>query len=107
MSHAAAALAARHPDTKVFTHNTHAFINAVLDNPKQFEATKGLREMGKFCPAYKARHVGEKESEKGWMDFRDKGCEYPVKEYFWLNGLHPTFPVHRAMAEELVGLLKG
>ncbi|KAL9576427.1 MAG: hypothetical protein Q9212_007104, partial [Teloschistes hypoglaucus] len=73
MSRVAASFVARHPGTKVFTHNTHAFINAVLDNPKAFEATNGLREMGKFCPAYAKRHVGEWESERGWMDFKDAG----------------------------------
>ena len=28
-------------------------------------------------------------------------CGVPVNEYFWLNTLHPTFPVHEVVADQL------
>lgn len=32
-------------------------------------------------------------------------CVVPVNEYFWLNSLHPTFTVHKAVAQELAKTL--
>jgi hypothetical protein len=29
------------------------------------------------------------------------GCKFALSEYFWLNNLHPTYPVHDATAAEL------
>lgn len=29
-------------------------------------------------------------------------CGIPVNEYFWLNSLHPTYPMHDALAYEVV-----
>jgi hypothetical protein len=29
------------------------------------------------------------------------GCKYALSEYFWVNNLHPTYPVHNVTAAEL------
>ena len=29
------------------------------------------------------------------------GCGVPVDEYFWLNSLHPTYPMHEVVAQEM------
>ncbi|KAK1711196.1 uncharacterized protein BDZ83DRAFT_590992, partial [Colletotrichum acutatum] len=33
-------------------------------------------------------------------------CTYPVNEYFWLNTLHPTYPIHDAVAETVASALE-
>jgi phospholipase/lecithinase/hemolysin len=38
-------------------------------------------------------------------DYLDPRCYIPVNQYFWLNGLHPTYPIHDVMAEHIVKLL--
>ena len=35
----------------------------------------------------------------------DANCTYPVNEWFWLNNLHPTFPIHNATAASIVKYL--
>ena len=30
----------------------------------------------------------------------------PVNQYFWLNSLHPTYPIHDVVAEQVVKSLK-
>jgi len=41
-----------------------------------------------------------------WDTF-DENCTYPVNEYFWLNSLHPTYPIHDVVAEGVAELLSG
>ena len=36
-----------------------------------------------------------------------ESCEYAVDEFFWLNDLHPTYPVNDVVAEGVVKLLSG
>lgn len=33
-------------------------------------------------------------------------CGVPVNEYFWLNALHPTYPIHEAVAAQIAKLLE-
>lgn len=34
-----------------------------------------------------------------------EGCGVPVDQYFWLNSLHPTGPIHEVVAEQVAKLL--
>ena len=36
-----------------------------------------------------------------WYTFYEN-CTYPVDDYFWLNSLHPTFPMMNVTAQEIV-----
>ena len=40
------------------------------------------------------------------MAYLDPSCEIQVNEYFWLNDLHPTYPIHNFMASQIVQLLQ-
>lgn len=40
------------------------------------------------------------------MDYYDPECGIPVNQYFWLNGLHPTYPIHDVLAGQLAKLLE-
>ncbi|KJR86882.1 uncharacterized protein SPSK_11027 [Sporothrix schenckii 1099-18] len=30
-----------------------------------------------------------------------ESCGVPVDQYFWLNSLHPTYPIHDVVAEQV------
>ncbi len=32
-------------------------------------------------------------------------CNIPVNQYFWLNSLHPTYPMHDVVAEQVAKAL--
>jgi phospholipase/lecithinase/hemolysin len=34
-----------------------------------------------------------------------EACKVPVNQYFWLNNLHPTYPVHAALAAQIAETL--
>jgi phospholipase/lecithinase/hemolysin len=38
-------------------------------------------------------------------DYLNTTCGIPVNEYFWLNSLHPTYPMHDVLAEEIAKTL--
>jgi hypothetical protein len=33
--------------------------------------------------------------------YYDPSCGLPVNEYFWLNSLHPTYPMQDVLAQEV------
>lgn len=39
-------------------------------------------------------------------DYLDATCGIPVNEYFWLNTLHPTYPMHDVLAEKVAEMLE-
>ncbi|GJD01239.1 cellulose-binding gdsl lipase [Colletotrichum higginsianum] len=71
--------------------DANAVFNGALDNVGAFEATKGLKNTTGYCEAY--------ENGTGAEDTLVESCTYRVNEYFWLNSLHPTYPIHDAVAE--------
>ncbi|KAL8927053.1 MAG: hypothetical protein Q9208_002599 [Pyrenodesmia sp. 3 TL-2023] len=90
-------LRATYPDIKVFLFDTHALFTQILDSPLSLPQTVRVRNTDGFCPAY---------SRAPTMDYFDPKCGLRVDEYFWANALHPTWPVHDAMAGEIVGMLR-
>lgn len=77
--------------------DTNGLFNQILDGPRQFRQTAGLAVTDQFCPSY-ARGTSE-------FDTWSQGCQAPVNGYFWLNSLHPTYPVHDALASEIAKML--
>lgn len=53
---------------------------------------------------------GYKADERGrgtpTKNFLDPECDIPVNEYFWLNALHPTYPIHDVIAEQVAKTLE-
>ena len=39
-------------------------------------------------------------------DTMTSGCDVPVNQYFWLNSLHPTYPMHEVVAKEVARQLR-
>lgn len=79
-----------HPDSTSFIFDTNALFTQVLDNPKSTPQTSGYKNTTNYCTDYM-------NGTPAW-DTLDADCGIPVNQYFWLNTLHPTYPVHNATA---------
>ncbi|KAF6823773.1 cellulose-binding gdsl lipase [Colletotrichum musicola] len=79
--------------------DANTVFNQVLDEPKVFGATAGLRNVTAYCAAY--------ENGTEAPDTLVESCGVKVDEYFWLNSLHPTYPIHDAVAETVAKALEG
>ncbi|KAF2205557.1 hypothetical protein GQ43DRAFT_362154 [Delitschia confertaspora ATCC 74209] len=88
----------KHSDAVAFVHDTYAVFNKTLANPKAYPQTSGLKNTTNYCEAY----------QNGTPDWYTKtdSCGVAVNEYFWLNNLHPTFPIHNATAADIASFLK-
>jgi len=91
-------LRGKHADVTVFALDTYSIFNAVLNNPKVFPQTAGYRNTTRYCATYMNGTPN--------MTSFSASCGLPVNEYFWLNQLHPTYPMHDAMAAHIVNLLE-
>ncbi|KAI3558999.1 fungal cellulose binding domain-containing protein [Colletotrichum abscissum] len=78
--------------------DANGVFNGVLDNVAKFDATKGYKNTTGYCDAYKDGTTAQ--------DTLIDSCTYPVNEYFWLNTLHPTYPIHDAVAETVASALE-
>ncbi|KUJ14036.1 uncharacterized protein LY89DRAFT_590729 [Mollisia scopiformis] len=94
----AASLKAEFADANVFVYDVHRLFNEALDEPKRFEQLRGIKNTTEFCPSYA---MGTPTT-----DYFLPECGIPVNEYFWLNALHPTYPIHDVLAEEVVKLME-
>ncbi|KAL2882742.1 hypothetical protein SGCOL_001953 [Colletotrichum sp. CLE4] len=78
--------------------DANGVFNGVLDNVAKFDSTKGYKNTTGYCDAYKDGTTAQ--------DTLIDSCTYPVNEYFWLNTLHPTYPIHDAVAETVASALE-
>ncbi|KAF6218614.1 hypothetical protein HO133_005965 [Letharia lupina] len=92
-------LALRHADTTLFTFDTNFLFTRVLDDPSQFGETAGYLNTTNYCAAY--------ENGTSSLTSLDPSCGIPVDQYFWLNSLHPTYPMHNFMGSQIAKILSG
>ncbi|KAL8856639.1 MAG: hypothetical protein Q9178_006795 [Gyalolechia marmorata] len=85
---------AAHNDVSVLLFDTNRLFSQAIDNPTVWPQTANLKNTTGSCTAYERDEVPS-------MDYFDPSCQYPVNQYFWLNGLHPTYPIHEAMAAQV------
>lgn len=112
-------LAQRHPDTTLFLFDTNWLFTRVLDNPQQFEETAVYLNTTEYCPAY--AQYGQSGYTNGSslqteltnsssgalsMTYFDPSCGFPLSAYFWLNTLHPTYPMHNFMGSQITQFLE-
>ncbi|KAL8687930.1 MAG: hypothetical protein Q9218_006033 [Villophora microphyllina] len=90
---------ATHHDVSVLLFNTNKLFSEAIDNPSVWPQTAVYKNTTGSCKAYETGDVPA-------MDYYDPGCQYRVNEYLWLNGLHPTYPIHEAMAAQVALALK-
>ncbi|MCJ1241910.1 hypothetical protein MMC14_009916 [Varicellaria rhodocarpa] len=90
-------LSATYPDATVFQFNTNTIFSQILEDPTSYPQTADIANTTGYCVAY--------ENGTPTMDYFDASCGVPVQDYFWLNTLHPVFPVHNATASQIALLL--
>ncbi|KAI8095120.1 uncharacterized protein B0P05DRAFT_524787 [Gilbertella persicaria] len=71
-----------HPHMSWIEYDAWGLFHTLLDNPDKYNITN----IDSFCP--------------DWEHPIERECK-PIEEYFWLNDLHPTFHVHRMLAEDI------
>ncbi|KAL8944494.1 MAG: hypothetical protein Q9216_000404 [Gyalolechia sp. 2 TL-2023] len=81
-------------DVSVLLFHTNKLFSQVMNDPSVFPQTAIYKNTTGSCKAYEQGEVPS-------VDFFNSTCEYPVNEYLWLNGLHPTYPIHEAIAAQL------
>jgi len=86
-------LTSTHSDAAAFLFDANTLFSTVLDDPKTFPETAGYVNTTNYCFAY--------ENGTATMDQFNASCGAPVNEYFWLNTLHPTYPMQNLTAKEL------
>jgi len=86
-------LKSEHSDVNVFTVDANALFTKALDNPSSFPQTSLYKNTTAYCTAYENGTPAD--------DTFDSSCGIPVNEYFWLNSLHPTYPIHDVLAQAL------
>lgn len=84
----------RHPDVKFLLLDAFALFNEAMTDPSSFEQTAKLRNTDMFCDKY----VGGAEPQS----YYDPACIFSIEEYFWLDEVHITPPVHDLVAATVV-----
>ena len=84
---------ANHTDATAFVFDTHTVFENIIKNPKTYPQTSAILNTTNYCTAY--------ENGTPTEDYLDPSCYIPVQDYFWLNSLHPVYPVHNATAAQL------
>ncbi|KAL8952866.1 MAG: hypothetical protein Q9183_007370, partial [Haloplaca sp. 2 TL-2023] len=105
---------AAHPDTEMFTYDTHALFSTMTSSSSAALSLTGkyglepLVDTQRACDAYiRFDAQGKRVDYLGEDDFADARCEGSVGELFWLDGLHPSWSVHKVLAGEIMGMFGG
>ena len=84
-------------DVTTLTFDTYALFSTVLRDPTLFQQTARYKNTTGYCAAYMNGTPTE--------TYFDPTCGVPVNEYFWLNTLHPTYPMHKVLAHQIALIL--
>ncbi|GAA5902616.1 hypothetical protein JCM6882_009334 [Rhodosporidiobolus microsporus] len=93
----AASLPAQYPGLKLATYDTKPLFHAVLDDPSAFGFDASVANQA--CVAYFSKWPYTNPDE----DLEE--CGAPLKEYIWMDEYHPTYSVHKLMAEAVAEAL--
>ncbi|KAI1099220.1 carbohydrate esterase family 16 protein [Jackrogersella minutella] len=98
VSDTAATLKSDHADeVNVWVYDSNKSFNDVMDAPNTYEQTADLKNTTDYCAAYQNGTPDE--------DTLTRSCGVAVNEYFWLNNLHPTYPIHDVVAKGVADAL--
>ncbi|KAL8938617.1 MAG: hypothetical protein Q9211_003121 [Gyalolechia sp. 1 TL-2023] len=106
----AADFEASHPEATVFWYDTYGLFTSLQTEPQvlssytdQYNLPNQITNLTDSCEFY----TKEGMDYLGSDDYRDERCGGSVGEYFWLNGLHVTWSVHKIMAGRIAQGLRG
>ena len=98
-------LSQRYPDATPSYFDTNFLFTLVLDDSTRFPETAGYRKTTTYCEAYLEWVMTRSIYAPGTMSYYDPVCGVPIDQYFWLNTLHPTYPMHNFLASQITQLL--
>ncbi|KAH9998187.1 carbohydrate esterase family 16 protein [Xylariaceae sp. FL0662B] len=80
-------------EVNVWVYDSNKSFGEVLDDSGIYEQTAGLKNTTDYCAAY----------QNGTPEDNTliASCGVAVNEYFWLNNLHPTYPIHDVVAQQV------
>ena len=87
-----------YPDAAFFGYDTHSLFQRILNDPASMMGLINhvpLVNLIATCQAYKNPQTLPS------LGFFQKKCGVPVDQYFWMSGYHPTWPVHKLLAEQI------
>ncbi|CZR65563.1 uncharacterized protein PAC_15463 [Phialocephala subalpina] len=93
------------PDVNVFTVDANKYFTEVLDKPSSFKQTAQYKNTTAYCVAYEKAGIAQSNNGTPTETYFDASCGVPVNEYFWLNSLHPTYPMQDVLAQEVAAQL--
>ncbi|GAA5913243.1 hypothetical protein JCM5296_006863 [Sporobolomyces johnsonii] len=82
-----------YPGSKVALFDTQPFFNAILDSPANY----GFMDSTDYCNLYAGI--------TNQPNITLPECRWPLAEYTWWNEYHPTWPVHKLLAEVVANTL--
>jgi len=87
-------LGTKYTNATFFHFDMNGLFTQVLDDPTYSTITQVYQDTTHTCKPYTNSPLPS-------MNYKSPDCAYPVNEYFWLNGYHPTYPVHDLTAAEI------
>ncbi|KAL8708175.1 MAG: hypothetical protein Q9220_006936 [cf. Caloplaca sp. 1 TL-2023] len=95
-----------HPDATVFVYDTFTLFNNLQTQPdetlagaeSEYGLQKPITNLTSSCQWYDSLVGHPVLGGGGEGDFEDERCGGGVGGYFWLNGIHVTWSVHRILA---------
>ncbi|GAA5844661.1 hypothetical protein JCM9279_002872 [Rhodotorula babjevae] len=87
-------LSAAYPDAKFVQYDTAPLFNSILDDASAY----GFSVSSTSCWAYWNKHD---------PDLDLPACEAPLADYTWADDYHPTWGVHKLVAEDIAKTLTG
>lgn len=84
----------KHKDATIWIVDMNGLFNKILDDPEVFPQTANYRILKSTCKYYSDNWL-----KLPSMLYKDPSCQYPVNDYFWLNGRHVTYPAHDILAK--------
>ena len=88
-----------HHDAVVFLFDVHSLFETVVADPRSTLQTSRLSYTKGPCPLYDLGIGFEGTPD---LDRYDPKCGVPVSRYLWHDSIHPTYPMHEAIAAKVV-----
>ena len=97
VSKLASNLSSTYNDTTVFRFDTYKLFTQVLSNVDSYPTSSQFKNATASCVPY----------DWSYVDMFDPSCGVSLREYLWMNNLHPTYPMHQTIASQIPKALDG
>ena len=99
----------KYPDMTSFILPLYDILYKIQNTPTKYTATAGFKTTTGDCSGSDLvvlwPYTTWYESNARNPNFQSPSCPYHLKEYMFCNLVHPTWPVHQVLVQEIVSLL--